>query len=331
MARKRRPAAAQAASPARLPDTRFASLKPLKAGKRKAPARDSSPAAPQTEDLPVDDAPADLDLFRASVGAVQPIDDGQRAEINPPRPAPIPKARPLAEEDDLPRRHAPPPERDEGAWFQHHMQDVVPLPQDDRSWQDHAPSAADTKPPRPGTPPPTDIMAWLASGTQPIKTANRADIANPPPVAAPRLSEADEQAALRESMEAPLSFEDRLDMGDEAVFLRPGLPRRVLTDLRRGRWVVQGEIDLHGLTRDEARAALAEFLAGALRRGQRCVRVVHGKGLRSPGKVGILKQLSKGWLSQREEILAFCQARANEGGSGALRVLLRAPDKIRSA
>ena len=131
-------------------------------------------------------------------------------------------------------------------------------------------------------------------------------------------------------MEAPLSFEDRLDMGDEAVFLRAGLPRRVLTDLRRGRWVVQGEIDLHGLTRDEARAALAEFLASALRRGIRCVRVVHGKGLRSPGKVGILKQLSKGWLSQREEILAFCQARANEGGSGALRVLLRAPDKIRT-
>ncbi|MCP5221483.1 MAG: Smr/MutS family protein [Zoogloeaceae bacterium] len=328
MARKRRPAAAQAALPARLPDTRFASLKQIKAAKNKASERTPSSTAPETP--PVDDTLPPPDLFRACVGDIVPIADSNRAELTPPRPRPVPKAKPVEADEDLPPRHAPPPEHDEIAWFQHHMQDVVPLPQDDRGGLDKA-SPADTKTPRPGTSLPTDIMSWLASGTQPIKPANRADIATPPPVAAPRLSEADEQAALRESMEAPLSFEDRLDMGDEAVFLRPGLPRRVLTDLRRGRWVVQGEIDLHGLTRDEARAALAEFLAGALRRGQRCVRVVHGKGLRSPGKVGILKQLSKGWLSQREEILAFCQARANEGGSGALRVLLRAPDKIRPA
>ena len=328
MARKRRPAAARAASPARLPDTRFASLKRIKANKNKASEHAAPPAA--TDAPPVDETLPPPDLFRASVGDIQPIADTNRAEITPPRPRPVPKARPVEADDDLPRRHAPPPEHDEGAWFQHHMQDVVPLPQDDRGWLDPVPRAETAKIVQPSTPQPNDIMSWLASGTQPLKPANRADIATPPPVAAPRLSEADEQAALRESMEAPLSFEDRLDMGDEAVFLRAGLPRRVLTDLRRGRWVVQGEIDLHGLTRDEARAALAEFLASALRRGIRCVRVVHGKGLRSPGKVGILKQLSKGWLSQREEILAFCQARANEGGSGALRVLLRAPDKIRT-
>ncbi|KAA3650867.1 MAG: DNA mismatch repair protein MutS [Proteobacteria bacterium] len=329
MARKRRPAAAPAAAPARLPDGRFAALKPLKAARRGAPARPPAPVdddAAATPDAGVD---ADEALFRTAIGAVQPIDDGNRADITPPRPAPRPK--PKADEADTPAlpRPAPPPAHDEAAWFQHQMQDVTPLPADDRAWP-RAPTPA-AAPPEPAAAPPTDIMAWLASATTPLKPANRADVLTPPPVAAPRLREADEQAALRESLESPLSFEDRLDMGDEAAFLRAGLPRRVLTDLRRGRWVVQGEIDLHGLTRDEARAALAEFLAGALRRGERCVRVVHGKGLRSPGKVGILKQLSKGWLAQREEILAFCQARANEGGSGALRVLLRAPDKTRPA
>lgn len=326
MARKRRPAAAPAAAPARLPDTRFAALKPLKAAARGKAMR---PPAPIEDDAPpAADTPPETDLFRAAVGDVQPIDDGNRADITPPRPAPIPKTRPAEPEAPAPRR-TPPPMHDEAAWFQHQMQDVTPLPEDDRAWPS-APAPAAARP-EPAAPPPTDVMAWLASSTTPLKPSNRADVVTPPPVAAPRLREADEQAALRESLEAPLSFEDRLDMGDEAAFLRTGLPRRVLTDLRRGRWVVQGEIDLHGLTRDEARAALAEFLASALRRGERCVRVVHGKGLRSPGKVGILKQLSKGWLSQREEILAFCQARANEGGSGALRVLLRAPDKTRPA
>ena len=80
---------------------------------------------------------------------------------------------------------------------------------------------------------------------------------------------------------------------------------------------------LHGMTRDEARLALAEFLCRCLREGRRCVRLIHGKGLGSPGGVGVLKQLSRGWLAQREEILAFCQALPHQGGSGALVILLR--------
>jgi len=129
---------------------------------------------------------------------------------------------------------------------------------------------------------------------------------------------------LREAIEAPLSFEDRLDTGDEAAYLRTGLPRRVLTDLRRGRWVVQGELDLHGLTRDEARASLARFIALSLQQGRRCLRVIHGKGHGSPGRMPVLKHLSRGWLAQREDILAFCQARPHDGGDGALLVLLQA-------
>jgi DNA-nicking Smr family endonuclease len=80
-------------------------------------------------------------------------------------------------------------------------------------------------------------------------------VERPLPAPLPRKREEDEREVLREALESPLTFEDRLDTGDEAAYLRVGLPRRVLTDLRRGRWVVQGELDLHGLTRDEARAA----------------------------------------------------------------------------
>ncbi|NTV11163.1 MAG: DNA mismatch repair protein MutS, partial [Zoogloea sp.] len=84
-----------------------------------------------------------------------------------------------------------------------------------------------------------------------------------------------------------------------------------------------GELDLHGMTRDEARAALARFVATSLQQGLRCIRLIHGKGLGSPGRLPILKHLSRGWLAQRDDILAFCQARPHDGGDGALLILLR--------
>ena len=138
---------------------------------------------------------------------------------------------------------------------------------------------------------------------------------------------ADERAALHESLHGPLSLQDRLEGGDEPSFLRPGLAPGVLRDLRRGRWVIQDEIDLHGLNRDEARALLAAFLAGALKHGVRCVRIVHGKGLGSPGKQAVLRRLVRGWLMQRDEILAYCQAKPQDGGEGAVVVLLRSQRK----
>ena len=96
----------------------------------------------------------------------------------------------------------------------------------------------------------------------------------------------------------------------------------VLRDLRRGRWIIQDETDLHGLNREEARALLASFLAQSLKRGVRCVRIIHGKGLGSPGKQAVLRRLVRGWLMQRNEILAYCQAKPQDGGEGAVIVLL---------
>ncbi len=92
--------------------------------------------------------------------------------------------------------------------------------------------------------------------------------------------------------------------------------------LRRGDWRLQGQIDLHGLRREDARQALADFIREAHKSGWRCVRVVHGKGLGSPGKTPVLKNRVNSWLVQKKEVMAFAQARPADGGAGALVVLL---------
>ncbi len=145
-----------------------------------------------------------------------------------------------------------------------------------------------------------------------------------PPLPIPRLTHCDAAAALTESLHGSDVLDLQLEGGDEAAWLRPGLPRSVLRDLRRGRWVVQAKLDLHGMNRDEARLAVGSFLHDCKARDLRCLRVVHGKGLRSPGREPVLKQLVQSWLAQHREVLAFCQARAAEGGAGAVIVLLAA-------
>ncbi len=143
------------------------------------------------------------------------------------------------------------------------------------------------------------------------------------PLPIPRQRQKDEAAALAESL-APAPLETLLEGGDELSFLKPGLPRTVLKDLRRGRWVTQDQLDLHGLNREEAREMLAQFLLSSLARGNRCLRIIHGKGLRSPGREPVLKELVKNWLANRPEVLAYSQARATDGGAGAVTVLLKA-------
>jgi DNA-nicking Smr family endonuclease len=145
-----------------------------------------------------------------------------------------------------------------------------------------------------------------------------------PPLAIPHQRGLDEAAALDESLNGPLLSDLFLEGGDEAAWRRDGISLRMLRDLRRGRWVVQASLDLHGHTRDEARAALATFLAECQASAQRCIRIVHGKGQHSPGREPVLKQLVLSWLSRRREVLAFCQARPIDGGAGAVIVLLQA-------
>jgi DNA-nicking Smr family endonuclease len=130
---------------------------------------------------------------------------------------------------------------------------------------------------------------------------------------------------LEQSISDEIDIDLLLDTDDTLSWRRIGIGADVVRRLRRGEWSVRGQIDLHGLRVDEARVALVEFLAQALRNEWRCLRVIHGKGLGSPSREPVLKGKVLRWLAQREEVLAFCQARPNDGGSGALIVLLRSP------
>lgn len=143
----------------------------------------------------------------------------------------------------------------------------------------------------------------------------------PAPIAAQR--QLDDQRVLHEAISDEFDASTLLEVDDAMSFRRPGIGIDVARKLRRGHWSMQGEIDLHGLRSDDAREALAAFLRESLRQGWRCVRVVHGKGLGSPGKTPVLKGKVHGWLVQKSEVLAFVQARGDEGGAGAVVVLLR--------
>ena len=132
----------------------------------------------------------------------------------------------------------------------------------------------------------------------------------------------DDDRVLRESLNNDFDVNTLYDTDDELSYRRSGIGTDVTQKLRKGHWSLQGQIDLHGLRSDEAREALGQFIRDAYKRGWRCVRVVHGKGLGSPGKTPVLKSKVQRWLVQKNEVLAFVQAKASEGGAGALVVLL---------
>jgi DNA-nicking Smr family endonuclease len=133
----------------------------------------------------------------------------------------------------------------------------------------------------------------------------------------------DDVNVLRESLSDDFDVSTLLDTDDELSYRSQGIGTDVTQKLRKGHWSLQGQIDLHGLRSDEARDALGQFIRDATKRGWRCVRVVHGKGLGSPGKTPVLKAKVQRWLVQKTEVLAFVQAKGSEGGAGALVVLLK--------
>ena len=171
-----------------------------------------------------------------------------------------------------------------------------------------------------------DLAAFHAAvaGSTPLRHKPRIVLEAAKPLPQPRQRELDEAAAMVESLHAPLQIDDWLDLGDADSFMRAGLPRSVLRDLRSGRWVMQGHIDLHGMNRHEAHEQVNRLLAESLSAGKRCLRIVHGRGHGSPDRQGILRQLVKSWLGRRQEVLAFCHAPPRDGGDGALWVLLSA-------
>jgi len=141
------------------------------------------------------------------------------------------------------------------------------------------------------------------------------------PRPAARFSRADRLAVLEESLRDDV-LDPTLASGEELVFHRTGIQASVLRKLRRGDYRVQGEIDLHGLNVSEAKQALREFLAQALMRRWRCVRIIHGKGLRSGHRGPVLKAMVGGMLRKVGPVLAYVSARQVDGGTGAVYVLL---------
>lgn len=134
----------------------------------------------------------------------------------------------------------------------------------------------------------------------------------------------DEKEVLKEAISDEFDVSTLLECDEHLSFRRPGIGTDVTRKLRRGDWSIQRQIDLHGLRRDDAREALGIFIREAHKHGIRCVRVVHGKGLGSPGKAPVLKSRVHSWLVQKNEVLAFVQAKPADGGAGALVVLLMA-------
>ncbi|MDH3282797.1 MAG: Smr/MutS family endonuclease [Gammaproteobacteria bacterium] len=131
-----------------------------------------------------------------------------------------------------------------------------------------------------------------------------------------------DQRAVMDSLATGSDDPEETETGDELVWLRPGVQRSVLRKLRRGDFVVTRELDLHGHRVASARTALSDFIRQARFEDQRCVRIIHGKGLRSPGKTPVLKAKVFGWLRRRRDVLAITTARPSDGGTGAVYVIL---------
>jgi DNA-nicking Smr family endonuclease len=138
----------------------------------------------------------------------------------------------------------------------------------------------------------------------------------------PQFSQRDEREVIEHLLDHDIDPEST-ETGDELSFRQSGVQDGVMRRLRRGQYAVQGELDLHGLTVAPAREAVDRFLKDSRARGRHCVRIIHGKGLRSSNKGPILKTKLSGWLRQRQEVLAFSSARPADGGTGAVYVLLR--------
>jgi DNA-nicking Smr family endonuclease len=168
-----------------------------------------------------------------------------------------------------------------------------------------------------------DLFRREIGAVAPLVTPPRVPPTRTPPSPVPTQTRLDEEAVLNEAISDEFDPEVLLETDETLSYCRPGISQEVVRKLRRGAWIVQAQLDLHGMRREEAREALAEFIRESGKRGLRCLRVIHGKGLGSIGKEPVLKGKVRAWLVQKEEVIAFCQARPHDGGAGAVLVLLQ--------
>lgn len=169
----------------------------------------------------------------------------------------------------------------------------------------------------------TKLFREAVKGARPLKAPRlHHPLPKPKPIAKQFLR--DEHQALVDSLSDDYIPAHELESGEELLYLREGHSPDILNKLRRGHWVVQKQLDLHGLFSEEARLRVAQFLQYCRKHEIRCVRIIHGKGLGSRNREPILKHKLRNWLMQRDEVIAYCQARQTDGGSGAVIVLIKA-------
>lgn len=173
----------------------------------------------------------------------------------------------------------------------------------------------------PPEPDETGVFREAVGPVRPVRN-DRAVLDHPRPSPVPRKRQEDERAVLDELLTHPWD-PAALETGEELLHARPGLQRRVLRRLRRGQYSVGAELDLHHMNAEAARAALGEFIDDSRQRLLTCIKVIHGKGLRSKAGGPVLKRLVSHWLRRHPAVLAFASARPNDGGTGAVYVLLK--------
>ena len=169
-----------------------------------------------------------------------------------------------------------------------------------------------------------NLFKQAVKDVRPLETEARIQKTPKKPKPIPHQFIRDEKQALVDSLSDDFYPAHELESGEELLYLRAGQSPSILSKLRRGFWVVQAQIDLHGLISDEAREYVAEFLSSCKKRNIRCVRIVHGKGLGSRNREPVLKHKLRSWLMQKDEVIAYAQAKPEDGGSGAVIVLLKA-------
>jgi len=167
-----------------------------------------------------------------------------------------------------------------------------------------------------------DLFRNAVSGAKPLRSGDRVEVPKSKPKPRARFTRADEKKALRESLEDDIDTMERGN-ADSMRFHRQHVGKRTMRKLARGRFSVQAEIDLHGMTVAEAKPRLTDFIDYSVKQGHSCVRVVHGKGLGSGDRGPVLKNSVNGWLRKWDAVLAFVSTPQVHGGTGAVYVLLQ--------
>jgi len=134
----------------------------------------------------------------------------------------------------------------------------------------------------------------------------------------------------RETLASLLDLDavDEPETGEELQWLKPGCAPRTMRRLRRGYYSIADTVDLHHMTVETARQVLLDFIERSVERRHGCVRIVHGKGLRSRD-LPQLKVMTNRVLFRHPRVVAYASCRPVDGGTGATLALLKAPKGVR--